>query len=227
MDQAGYVQKRGWNDFFKYKYVTEGDLVATIRPLMAKAGIIIIPNVVEERREPDAVQERNGMAALTTVMIQYTITDGKASIDFRMPGYGVDRSDKGVYKAITGSMKYALMKLFLVETGDDPERDAEATEEGTVTITPSEEPGIERGGKAKNTTRYQLQRITATLREKQIDREQFLSIIRDTLGVEFALPEQPEQASTMLLQFLRELESDEAGQLLKVLDAWQVPDADA
>ncbi len=32
--------------------------------------------------------------------------------------------DKGIYKAMTGGLKYALLSLFLIPTTDDPERDA-------------------------------------------------------------------------------------------------------
>jgi hypothetical protein len=34
------------------------------------------------------------------------------------------RVDKGVYKALTGSEKYFLMKAFLIPTGDDPEKES-------------------------------------------------------------------------------------------------------
>jgi hypothetical protein len=34
---------------------------------------------------------------------------------------GADKSDKGSYKAMTGAVKYALLKTFLIPTGDDPE----------------------------------------------------------------------------------------------------------
>src|SRR5699024_6730814 len=41
---------------------------------------------------------------------------------------GQDAGDKAVYKAITGATKYALMKVFMIPTGDDPEQDYEADE---------------------------------------------------------------------------------------------------
>ena len=36
--------------------------------------------------------------------------------------------DKGVYKAITGAVKYIFMKNFLIPTGDDPEKDNNKSE---------------------------------------------------------------------------------------------------
>jgi hypothetical protein len=38
-------------------------------------------------------------------------------------GEGQDAGDKAVYKAMTGALKYCLLKTFLIPTGDDPERD--------------------------------------------------------------------------------------------------------
>jgi hypothetical protein len=41
--------------------------------------------------------------------------------------------DKGIYKAITGANKYALLKPFLLETGDDPEVGSDADRESNKT----------------------------------------------------------------------------------------------
>jgi hypothetical protein len=43
--------------------------------------------------------------------------------DVAWAGTGDDKSDKGIYKGYTGSLKYFLMKTFLVSQGDDPEGD--------------------------------------------------------------------------------------------------------
>jgi hypothetical protein len=62
---------------------------------------------------------------ITDVEIDWTIRDGETgeSLSFSMPGCGEDTGDKGLYKAITGSEKYALKNIFLIPTGDDPEKD--------------------------------------------------------------------------------------------------------
>ena len=38
-------------------------------------------------------------------------------------GEGMDKGDKGIYKAQTGALKYYLSVTFMVATGDDPEQD--------------------------------------------------------------------------------------------------------
>lgn len=218
MSQVGYIQKTGWNDFHKYHYVTESDLVSAVRPLLAQVGVIIIPDVTTVERIAE-VQERSGTSTLTQVMVRYLVTDGKEHYSFGMPGHGLDRADKGVYKAITGSMKYALYKLFEVETGDDPERDSVSDDAVQVTIGTSREEGIGKGGRSERATRYQLQRVSATMREKNLSREDLVVLIATTLGVTLVLPEGEEDQGETVRAFLRDLDADDIGALIAALDS--------
>jgi hypothetical protein len=45
MRDVGYVQKAGHNDFQNYKYATEADAIAALRPAMIKHGLCMIPSV--------------------------------------------------------------------------------------------------------------------------------------------------------------------------------------
>lgn len=126
MSQVGYVQKRGTNNFHNYKYATETDIVDSIRWLLAEARIVMIPNVVNHStREIQTAKGRTEY--ITDVLVEFTFHCGDSgdTIKFVMAGSGQDAGDKGVYKALTGAEKYALMKCFLVPTGDDPEADSE------------------------------------------------------------------------------------------------------
>lgn len=123
MAKVGYVQKTGINTFHNYKYAGEADLLASLRPAMVEAGLILIPSA-EEVSPPD--QHGN-----VTVRIGYTLAHKGGDVwptTVYAVGTGNDMSpktgrvgDKGVYKAITGANKYLLFKLFQIETGDDPE----------------------------------------------------------------------------------------------------------
>src|SRR5574340_328981 len=61
--------------------------------------------------------------APASLVEKLTAMDGKDKIEFLVIGEGQDRGDKATYKAMTGATKYALLKLFLIPTGDDPEKD--------------------------------------------------------------------------------------------------------
>lgn len=121
MAKIKHVAKRGRNEFHNYDYATEADIADAVREGLSEAGIMIIPNVTHhEWRE---VTVKSGKQAVALLTVEYTITDGSSEIVFKMVGEGQDSGDKCTYKAITGATKYALLKLFLIPTGDDPERD--------------------------------------------------------------------------------------------------------
>ncbi len=123
MDAVPYVQKKGRNEFHKYTYASEGDLLKVLRPAMVKAGLMPIPSVLEVS---DIDQYGN-----THVKVEYTMTHVSGAIwpqKIIAYGCGNDRNskggvgDKGLYKALTGANKYFLFKVFQIETGDDPEK---------------------------------------------------------------------------------------------------------
>jgi hypothetical protein len=82
---------------------------------------MLIPTV--DKLEWRAVQTKNGEEKIATLTVRFTATDGKDKLEFTVIGEGQDRGDKATYKAMTGATKYALLKLFLIPTGDDPEKD--------------------------------------------------------------------------------------------------------
>ena len=110
------VPKNGRNAFHKYDYTTESDLVDFIRPLLAAEKLFIVPSIEELIRE-------NGK---TIIRMSFTLADGDSGETLGPQswyGEADDKGDKGLYKAITGGVKYFLFKTFLVSTGDDPEND--------------------------------------------------------------------------------------------------------
>jgi hypothetical protein len=127
------VPKNGWNDFHKYHYATEADLSDAVRSNLARYGVMLIPSV--EKVEWSKVPTKNGEERLATLTVRFTATDGKDKLEFTIIGEGQDRGDKATYKAMTGATKYALLKLFLIPTGDDPEKDE--NEKGAPRATPA------------------------------------------------------------------------------------------
>ncbi len=129
MAEIGRVEKKGYNDFHKYKYVTEADLVEAVRAKLADRNVALIPGVVSvDGREYTTDRGKNSV--VTTVVMSFTFVDGDTGAMFRSEwaGQGDDPADKGLYKAYTGALKYFLMKTFLIPTGDDPEADKSTDE---------------------------------------------------------------------------------------------------
>ncbi|HYE89524.1 MAG TPA: ERF family protein [Terriglobales bacterium] len=122
MAEVERVAKRGRNDFHKYDYVTEADIAAAVREHMAARHLMMIPSVESLAWRADG--------KIATLGVKFTIYDGDTGemLPFLVYGEGQDSGDKATYKAMTGANKYALLKLFQIPTGDDPEREGGGSE---------------------------------------------------------------------------------------------------
>lgn len=130
MNDVKYVQKGGENEFHGYKYATEADTIAAVRPALIKHGLVLVPSMLGGLNSPDA----NGNTSIVMRYRLYHAASGQC-ISIDIPASGNDRNsrggvgDKGVYKAMTGAMKYALRQLLMLETGEDPEKGSEHDQE--------------------------------------------------------------------------------------------------
>lgn len=115
------IPKTGHNTFHNYDYTTEADVTEAVRSELARRCVLIVPSAVDSKET--AVGEK-GQRVFTQRM-RFTAHDGETgeTLSWDMYGQGSDALDKGAFKSTTGAVKYALLKLFLVPTGDDPERD--------------------------------------------------------------------------------------------------------
>lgn len=216
----GAVPKRGYNAYHKYHYTLEADLVGVVRMYLAAAGIVIIPSVTAWEKE----------GQLTTVDVEYKVTDGNESFSFTIPGTGSDTGDKGMYKALTGSNKYAIMKLFKIETGDDPESDTRVDERAAQqdqaprerpTVRSGQRGTVRRGGHTTTTSPIQLRRISELTKTLAMTREDILSFVSGKFGVEFPepLPEGEKEQSAVIVSVLNSLTTEQAGDLIADLVA--------
>lgn len=123
MAEIDRIPKSGRNAFHNYAYATEADIVDAVRGGLAKRGVMAIPDVrsVKFREVPG----RNGAQIVCRLRLWLTFEDGDTGETrvVKVFGEGQDPLDKGTFKAFTGAMKYALLKTFLISTGDDPEAD--------------------------------------------------------------------------------------------------------
>jgi hypothetical protein len=118
--RIGYVQKRGHNERYNYSYVTAADIAGSVGDILAELGVIVIPSLEEISYEPAGRGEGTRMVR---VIMAYTFADADTGEEVvaTAAGQGLDAGDKAPYKAMTGALKYALLQLFLLATGDDPE----------------------------------------------------------------------------------------------------------
>jgi len=117
-----------------YAYVEIVDVLAMVNPLLKRHKLILTGQVVKE-----PVTHVGKLGAITEVLVDWTLEDtedngledvmmqpgmiirGRESRTWRVPGCGSDESGKAVYKAVTGSRKYAMVLIFNLQFGDEPE----------------------------------------------------------------------------------------------------------
>lgn len=132
MEDVGYIQKDGRVAFgkTKYNFVSAAGLISKIRPAMLKHGLLLIPSDGGAPPQQEiAISNKDGKETINHyVLIEMTYTLSHVSgvvwpHKIKIPASGYDSGDKATYKAMTGAIKYALLSVFLLETGDDPEEE--------------------------------------------------------------------------------------------------------
>ena len=119
------MQKDGYNDFNKYKFLSETQITMKIKTLFDKYNLLF--HYQSEITGTEVYQGAKGDTQfLVTVKVTYSILDSDSGegISGVVVGQGADKGDKGVYKAITGAIKYLYMKMFNIPTGDDAEKES-------------------------------------------------------------------------------------------------------
>lgn len=130
-----YIEKKGYNKEQKYSYFQEADLLEAIREEFASRNIVIFPAITKQEVIPAGITKGGTPKFLTTIEMEISIEDGDSG-EIRLVksgGQGIDSGDKGVYKATTGAIKYGLIKLLQIPTGDDPEKDDHGGGQGQKT----------------------------------------------------------------------------------------------
>ena len=119
----GYVQKdkavsTGGGS---YKAVTHDAVTGMVRASLIEHGVIIVPSVVNSvfhPKEPDAKQRLYE----ATFQIEFVNMDEPADrIVTQQTAHALDNGDKAPGKAMSYATKYAILKLFNIETGEDEE----------------------------------------------------------------------------------------------------------
>lgn len=130
MGEMGQIKREGKNEYFKYAYFTEGQLMAEIKGRLAKRGIFLMTSIISADSKPIPTKTPDRPDQLVSMVTEHTFIDSETgeTLTGRGFGMGCDPGDKGAYKAFTGAVKYFLSKCFLVTDAADPEGD-NATDE--------------------------------------------------------------------------------------------------
>ena len=113
MSEVEFIEKDKTNEFHNYQYASEQAIKQTIHPLLVKHGVLFTLSCLES----------TNVGEITTAKFTYHFYDVESGEELTgcFVGQGQDKGDKGIYKAITGAIKYILTSTFLIPTGLDPE----------------------------------------------------------------------------------------------------------
>jgi hypothetical protein len=215
----GPRRPQGTNKFHKYDYFSDEQISEIFQKPLAEAGIIIVPQVRSYEITPNSTQ-KGDQTFLTTILVDYLITDGVESLTATGIGQGDDPGDKGANKAMTGAMKFMLLKLAQIGAASDAEADERTDSRRAATapvVGPSNIEGVERGGRQPRGTQAQIQRIRMLARDLHIDAHGVGRVVKNVIGDDVELPEEGE-AGPMMVAYLGTLKADQLGAIVSALE---------
>lgn len=116
-----------------YKAVGEGDVLRAVKPVEEKYGVYSYPverQIVESGEIVNTYKDKEKKSLFVRIETRYrfvNIEKPDEYIEIVTYGDGVDSQDKAPGKAMTYADKYALLKAYKIQTGEDP--DAEGSNE--------------------------------------------------------------------------------------------------
>lgn len=117
----------------QYKAVGEADVLAAVKPIEAKHGVYSFPfdrEIVESGEIVSTTKygDRKSLYLRVKTIYRFVNVDEPSEfIDITTYGDGVDSQDKAPGKAMTYGDKYALLKAYKIQTGDDPDQNESET----------------------------------------------------------------------------------------------------
>lgn len=121
--EVGYVQKQRSAEL-RYTFAGEAAFIAELRPAMIEHGVTVSVANMSNLTQETYTTARGTVMMRSTIhaIVRFQHVTG-SQIDVEAYGEGSDSGDKSVNKAMTDAYKYALRQTFMIETGDDPDKD--------------------------------------------------------------------------------------------------------
>lgn len=104
-----------------YKAVTHDAVTALLRKHLIEQGIVCIPTLVASHCDPKEEGSKQFRYSATYSFDFVNAETPTEKITIVMESHAMDNADKAPGKAISYAKKYAVLKLFEIETGEDEE----------------------------------------------------------------------------------------------------------
>ena len=185
-----------------FRAVSESAILDVINPILIKSGWFY---EIRVRKSDLQIREAYGskgkklqfIATVEISVVFHNDADPQLVVGTESVGMGIDDNDKAMGKAYTYAVKYALLKLFRLRFGDDPDFEASKPlhvekpkeEKESKKITPKEEKPVEKlqkpskkstSGMDKPMTEAQRDYILGMMKQKNVSEHDVL----EKFGVE-------------------------------------------
>lgn len=113
----------------KYMVVTHDAVTALVRPRLIEFGVITVPNLVKSQTTNTTLTTAKGIPIIryeATYRVTFVNMDEPSEREsVEIESHALDEGDKAPGKALSYAVKYALLKMFNIETGEDEESRAD------------------------------------------------------------------------------------------------------
>lgn len=139
--ECNSVEKSGKNTHQNYNYSTEADVLKVVKKSLSRHKVLCEVDYDNHRCETIKLKGDNDKPTqidyMDVILIFRDIETGAmVRKKYFTKSYGTNNADdKGIFKSQTGGLKYALVKYFLIETGEknlEPENQTELEKEKTT-----------------------------------------------------------------------------------------------
>ena len=109
-----------------YQAVTHDQVIGMVRDYMVKHGVVSYPYLIESCMnlpmvDVDGKQAKQARYEATYDFCFVNIDVPEEKLTIRIEAHAMDNADKATGKALSYAKKYAILKLFEIETGEDDE----------------------------------------------------------------------------------------------------------
>ena len=107
-----------------YKVVTHDQVTGEIRESLIKHGVMIVPRLIKSVCANSGTSTAKGIPIIryeAFYEIDFVNCDLMDKVTVSIEAHALDQGDKAPGKAISYATKYAMLKLFSIETGEDEE----------------------------------------------------------------------------------------------------------
>lgn len=134
MQDINAISKGRKNDQQHFMFRGIDDVMNELHPTLAKCGVFVLPNVLEETRTTGKTKNGGDMF-YTRLKINFGFyAEDGSHIDAVVIGEAMDTADKASNKALSIGLKYAMLQVFCIPTEDEKDPDAESPQPAAGTM---------------------------------------------------------------------------------------------